>query len=65
MYNYEVRVLTAERQPSLILVGPHHSIMKAFRTARKLASDGQIVQVWRDYDCIHSEYRGAPGSSTL
>jgi hypothetical protein len=56
MYDFEVRILTAERRPSLIMIGPHPSVLLALRTARQLAADGHFVQVWRDHECVHYEH---------
>jgi hypothetical protein len=54
MHAFEVRILKANQKPSLILVAPT-SVVKALHTARLLAKGDNIVEVWRDNDCVHYE----------
>jgi hypothetical protein len=55
MYEFEVRVLKEDHKPSLILPGPHASVLTALKTARQLAKEGDILEVWRDFDRVHRE----------
>jgi len=55
MHAFEVRILKQDQKPSRILVGQHTSVVKALKTARRVAKGGNILEVWRDNDCVHHE----------
>ena len=55
MHDFEVRVLNADGTPSVILAGPHASVLEALQTARTLSFPGDILEVWRDADRVHKE----------
>jgi hypothetical protein len=40
---------------SLIWIDPRPSVMAALSLARSCAPSGSVVEVWRDYDCVHRE----------
>jgi hypothetical protein len=60
MHDFEVRVLNADGSPSVILTGPHASVLDALQTARSVSFPGHILEVWRDNDRVHRELFDAP-----
>jgi hypothetical protein len=58
MYQYQIRVTDERQRPFLIWVGPA-STYRALSRLRELAQDGDIVEVWRDDECVHREKLGA------
>jgi hypothetical protein len=65
MYAYEVRIcrpshvaLPGQGPAALIWVAPHPSTYVAFCQARAHAALGEIVEVWRDHQCVHREVMG-------
>jgi hypothetical protein len=55
MYDFEVRVLSSDGRPCVILTGPHASVLEALQTARAVSFPGNILEVWRDNDRVHRE----------
>jgi hypothetical protein len=55
MHDFKVRVLNGRGRPSVILVGPHASVLEALQTARSVSFPGDILEVWRDDDRVHKE----------
>ena len=55
MHAFEVRVLKQDQITSRVRVGRHASVFKALKTARLVAKGGNILEVWRDNDCVHHE----------
>ena len=55
MYEFEVRVLNAAGSASVILPGPHTSVVDALKSARNVAVVGDTLEVWRDDDRVHNE----------
>jgi hypothetical protein len=55
MHDFEVRVLNDDGSPTVILTGPHKSVIEALRVARGVATVGNVIQVWRGHDRVHEE----------
>jgi hypothetical protein len=65
MHEYVIRVLKAHSHSEmlcgvpgrrvLIWAAPHPSTFEALRMARRFAGKGDIVEVWRDHDCVFRE----------
>ena len=60
MYAYEIRILKNTCPPAVIWVSPHPSTYAALCMARAHAALGEVVEVWRDHQCVHREVIGAP-----
>jgi hypothetical protein len=55
MHDFEVRVLKDDGSPTVILTGPHQSVIEALRVARGVAAVGNVIEVWRGHDRVHEE----------
>jgi hypothetical protein len=55
MHDFEVRVLNDDGRPTVILAGPHRSVIEALRVARGVAVAGNLIEVWRGHDRVHEE----------
>lgn len=60
MSNFEIRILRESSPASLIWASPHPSTYAALCKARAHAAQGDVLEVWRDHQCVHREVVGAP-----
>jgi hypothetical protein len=60
MYRYQIRIIDDRQRPFLIWFGPD-STYQALSQTRQLARHGDIVEVWRDDECVHREKMGPQG----
>jgi len=63
MHEFQIRVSRSQRAVAVIWVAPHPSTLNALDTVRATASPGNIVEVWRDDDCVHREVIGSSATS--
>ena len=59
MHDYEIRVCKNATRAPLIWAAPHPSTYTALCKARTYAAEGDVVEVWRDDQCVHREVVGA------
>jgi hypothetical protein len=60
MSDFEIRVHRAASAGPLIWAQPHPSTYAALCRARAHAAPGDVVEVWRDLQCVHREVVGTP-----
>jgi len=60
MHEFTIHLLASSEsgrlcEAPLIWIDPRPSVMAALTLARHCAPPGSVVEVWRDYDCVHRE----------
>ena len=55
MHDYQIRILKPSSVAPLIWAAPHPSTYAALCKARNNAAEGDVVEVWRDDQCVHRE----------
>lgn len=60
MSDFEIRLSRPSAGAPLIWAAPHPSTYAALCKARAHAAPGDVVEVWRDHQCVHREVVGTP-----
>lgn len=55
MQDYEIRIQKRQAPTLSIYRTPRISDFAAIRTARKLANDGDTIEVWKNMECIYAD----------
>ena len=55
MPEYETRIKNCDGDLSLKASSQHPSDFAAIRAAKRLCSEGQTIEIWRDEFCVYSE----------
>ena len=58
MHDFEIRISKPTAPLSLIWASPHPSTYAALCKARAHAAKGDVLEVWRDSECVHREVVG-------
>jgi hypothetical protein len=60
MFDYEIRVLGADRSSTRLYKTAQTDDFAAVRRAHAIAADGECLEVWQQMRCVYSDYSLVP-----